>query len=465
MQVDEGRARMRPILLGVVSLVLAGCSVMPSYDAPEFPFASTYSDGSDGVARHLQNTAWWERFDEPRLNALVRDALEGSINLELARERLKEAEAAVGTVPLNATLDGSSSLERTGGTDVSDRTRTETALDLSWLLDPYGQRHARLEAARARAEVAVAEVDAARLLLLSQITSAYTDLRFFQRSLALRRKQLDSRKETVGIIQAFVDQGQSSRLDLVQAEALVAETQALIPPLKANIRVQRNRLRVLTGEPPGPRKAPMAGPGTGQPRPRMAVNTGIPADLLRNRPDIRISERRYYAAVADIGAARADLYPRLFLNGTMTLDTIGSSASTSYFFGPAVQLPSLPNSPRAATVDVESSQARQALTEWRLDVLQALQEVEDGLARYATSREAVVAARGAVDAYSEAVALTKRLIMKGGSTVRDLIEAEQRVAEAEITHAQNVRRMALDFIALNVALGSGTGHRVRIAAE
>jgi len=304
-------------------------------------------------------------------------------------------------------------------------------------------------------EVADARTDAARLMLLSELAGAYVDLRFSQRALGLRRNQLASRRETVRIVRTLLDGGAATRLDLVRTQALVAETEALIPPLEADIRARRNRIAVLLGRQPG-RLTPDPGGGA-QPVPDMAPETGVPADLLRNRPDLRVRERLYYAAIEDIADARADLYPRLFLTGTLTLDSVDDAARARYLFGPSIRFPALPNSPRRGEVKARESQARQAHTEWKKTVLTAVEEVESAQASYAASRRAAAAARRAADSYRESLRLTKTLVREGGATIRDLIEAEQRIAEADITHARTLRELGRDFVRLNVALGAGGG--------
>jgi multidrug efflux system outer membrane protein len=191
-----------------------------------------------------------------------------------------------------------------------------------------------------------------------------------------------------------------------------------------------------------------------QPLPRLSPQVGIPADLIRNRPDLRIDERMYYASVAETGAARADLYPRLSLGGAITVSGIDASG-TDYAFGPTLQLPALPNSPRRAAVEAREAQARLALARWKSDVLDALLEVETALASYAGAAGTVHAARKSVALHQENIALTRELVTSEGATLRDLADAEVASTDAELALADGLRRQALAFIALNTAIGSG----------
>lgn len=449
------RRRMFGAVLAV--LILAGCSVGPDFRAPGFPFANTFSKGRAGAPVLLDNAAWWNRFNDPVLDNLVELALRGNLDLAIARERVTEARALEGTVPSGLSVTGSVGAQRRGGSSITAETGTETSLGFDWLLDPYGGRKAQKEAAAARIEVADAELDAARLLLLSNLVTAYVDLRYTQQAALLRQRELRSRHQTLRLVRDLLEAGTSTRLDLVRAEALVSETQALIPELEAAIRSRTEEIAVLLGQVPGASNIPLGGAG-GQPQADLSSEIGIPADLLRNRPDIRIAERLYYAAIAEIGAAEAELYPTLSLTGTFSLGSFSSVEDNSYLFGPTLRLPALPNGPRQSAVEVNRSRARQAHTTWTARVLGAIRDVESALAEYTGSLASVRASRKTVRLYAETVSLTRELIASDGATVRDLLDAEQSVATARIALALRLRDLGRDFVVLNVSLGSGNGY-------
>ena len=453
----------RVLYMGL-AVLLAGCSVGPAYKNPIFPFGASYSARLGGNPVLLDNAAWWQGFTDPTLNELVEKALSGNLDLVLATERVTEAQALAKTIPQGATITGNVDAGVRGGRSVASQTGTKGNIGLSWLFDPYGGRDARNRAAAARVEVADAELDAARLLLLSGIAIAYIDLRFYQRSLQLRRQELGSRRATLDLVRKLSAGKAATRLDTIRAEALVSETQSLIPGVEASIRVQQNQIAVLLGQAPGAAGISLAD-SKGQPLAKMPVDIGIPADLLRNRPDIRISERLYYAAVADIGAAQANLYPSLSLGGEISLSAFGGAKGSNYFFGPTLSLPALPNGPQTAAVKVRESRARQALTSWRSSVLGAIEDVESGLVEYSGSSNSVTSARKTVRLRRESVALTRELIARDGATVRDLLDAEQSVAVANILLSQNLRQLGRNFVVLNVSLGSGNGYEDRVAAK
>lgn len=452
----DRRYALRSLLCVAIALVTGACDVGPVFKTPIFPFASSYGTGSAGNPVLLDNAAWWEGFKDPTLNDLIDTALAQNLDLALARERVTEAQALVGTVPVPGSITGDISVGGQGGSDSSLQAAPDGSFGVSWLFDPYGGRKAQIRAAEGRVQVADAELDAARLLLLSNMATAYIDLRYQQRALQLRRQELSSRRQTLDLVGKLRDGGVGTQLDVVRSEALVSETQSLIPGAEAAVRVQKNRIAVLLGQ--SPTSAQLALKGRGQPLATMPTDIGIPADLLRNRPDIRIAERLYYAAVAEIGAARAELYPTLSIGGLVTLSAFGGVDGVDYFFGPSLRLPALPNGPQHSEVAVRESRARQAMTSWQVSVLGAIEGVENALVGYSGSQASVTSSRKTVRLYTESVTLTRELIARDSASVRDLLDAEQSVAQANTRLSQNLRQLGQDFVVLNVNLGSGNGY-------
>ncbi len=443
----------------IAALALAGvvsaCAQGEPYESPRFAFLGSYAAKGSGSPVLLSNADWWKRFDDPVLDRLVAEALAGNLNLASAEERVIAARAEVRTVPPAGTVSSGIGVEARNDSGASGSTTADTSLGLSWMLDPYGARREEVKAALARAEVAEAEVDSARLLVLFNLCNAYVDLRYRERLLALRRDEIGSRTRLVELAQSLFEANAATQLDVTRANARLAEVQAQIPGLEAAVRVGRNEIAVLAGRLPGS-AGPETAAGRGQPRSKLSADVGIPADLLRNRPDIRIAERLYYAAVADIGVAKADLYPKLSLTGAITLNAAdrGGSGRDAYF-GPTVQFPVLPVGAAQARVEVRRSTARQAHVAWQATVLGAILEVENALLEYDGSRRAQSAADRSLRLYLEALELTRELTQSGSATIDDLIDAEQSVTDAANTLADTLRQQGLNFVALNVRLGSG----------
>lgn len=463
--------RMAALCSLAVAVGLAGCDQAAPYANPTFPFLSGYARAQSGGAQSggaqpgvpvlLTNTAWWRGLQDPVLDRLVTLALRDSLSLALARERVIAARAARQSVPGAAVLSASADLQRSGG---SNQTQTATVgttqLGLSWMLDPYGTRRATLGIAGAQIEVAEAEADAARLLVLFNIANAYVELRYRQRLVTLSRRDLESSQTTLALTRSLLAADAATRLDIARAEARVAGVRTQLPGQEAAVTAQLNEIAVLAGVMPGGLPADLAAllvQAAAQPGPALPPDIGIPADLLRNRPDIRIAERRYYAAVAEVGVAQAALYPRLSLSGAITLSTVGRSgaAAANYYFGPVVQFPGLPADSGRAVVDQRNSEARQAHLIWQTTVLVAILEVENALVDYQAASTATRSAREAARLHGDVLDLTRDVLRREEATLSDLIDAEQAVAAADRTLAELRRQYALQFIALNVRLGAG----------
>lgn len=438
-----------------LAIALGACDRGEGYKAPHFPFFGSYS-GRQGAPVLLSNAEWWHGFQDPALDQLVAQALSENLTLAAAKERVIEARAQERGIPGRAALSSSVKGVQQGETGGSVTSTTEGDLGFSWLLDPYGERRASKAAAAARVEATDAEADAARLLVLYNLCNAYVDLRYQERLLSLRQQEIANRTSTLSLAQSLFDTSSGTKLDVTRTRAELAQAQGELPMIQAAIRVQQNQIAVLTGRQPGA-SGPETTTGKGIPQARMSADVGIPADLLRNRPDIRIAERQYYAAVSEITVAEADLYPRLSLTGAISLTTVHKGATShDYYFGPTVDLPAIPNTRTKAGVEATQSAARQAHITWKATVLTALMEVENALVEYDGSRRARAATERSLKLYREAQGMTRDLVKSGGATVGDLIDADQSVTSASNSLAQMQRQQALDFIALNVRLGSGS---------
>lgn len=454
-QARRPKGRLAPIVAISLAAALAACDRGDGYKAPYFPFLGSYS-GRQAAPVLLSNAEWWQGFQDPVLDQLVTQALAENLSIASAKERVIQARAPERGIPGTAALSSSVAGLQQGDTGGSTVSSAQGDLGFSWMLDPYGERRARKASAAARVEATDAEADAARLLVLYNLCNAYVELRYQQRSLALRQQEIANRRSTLSLAQSLFETSSGTKLDVTRTEAELAQAQADLPLIEAAIRVQQNQIAVLTGRQPGS-DGPERTPGKGMPLARMSADIGIPADLLRNRPDIRIAERLYYAAVNEVDVAEADLYPRLSLTGAISLTALRKGGtSRDYYFGPTLTLPSFPTTGARAGVDAARSAARQAHIDWKASVLTALMEVENALVEYEGSRRARTATDRSLTLYRQAQGMTRDLVKSGGATVGELIDADQSVTSAANAQARTQRQQALDFIALNVRLGSGS---------
>ena len=462
MKAFRGRGAAIRAVAGIALMTaLSGCLKPTPFASPDFPFRDRYATRA-GAPVLLGNAAWWRRMHDPVLDRLMDRALDDSLSLALARERVVAARAALAADAPPATLSGTARAGvqggRSDGVDSDPDTVGAGTLGLSWLLDPWGARRNRLKALAAEVEVADAERDSAQLLLLLNLGQSYVDLRYSERLLALREGERAGRLRTLELTRTLAEAEAATRLETTRSRARVAEIEAQLPGLRAAVAARRNEIAVLAALRPGDLDDLLARTRAEQPMAALSPEIGVPADLLRNRPDIRVAERQYYAAVARIDEARAALYPSLSLTGTLNVNALSRSGrGADYFLGPSVRFPVLPDGSTRAEVARRHSLARQAHINWSSTVLQAILEVENALVDYQATAVSVDAARRAVRLNRESLELTREVVRRGDATLNDLIDAEQAVSSSEQALAETLQRLGRSFVELNVRLGAGHG--------
>ncbi len=447
--------------------ILAACTQNGAYVAPSFPFFQSYKAEKSGVPVLLSNAEWWRGLNEPVLNELVDLALRDNLSLTLSRERVVQARAEAHMISPLFGFTPSASAYATRDDDLGKGIvgSGSAALGFSWMLDPWGGKSAERKAAAARIDIAGAEVDAGQLLVLYNLANAYVDLRYRQQLIILQEQDLAGRQRILRLTRDMQQSDAATKLEITRSKARVAEIQAQLPGLKADEAMKRNEIAVLVGFAPGELPVNLAF-NNRQPAAKMAANIGIPADLLRNRPDLRLAERSYYAAVQDIGVAQAARYPQVSLMGAISLNTLSSGGDTvESYFGPSLKFPDLASSAPQATVSARESAARQAYTSWKDAVLQAILEVENALIDYNGAAESLAASHRAVRLFGEARDMMDEVFRGGNTTLSELIDADQEVTAAKKALALAQYRKTLSFVALNVGLGSGHSAGQKLAAR
>lgn len=461
-------------------LFLAGCVSGPEHTPPETPLPQKFGEGSTKSTGDVTMAPWWTAFNDRRLDGLVQQGLSQNLDILQAMERITAAEANVvvagsGALP-NLTGSADETVSRTKGTDdyasrTTDTTSTASGgLSISWLLDLFGQYKRAKESAEASVDAAYASADVARLAYLSDLATSYINARYYQERLAIARKNIASRRETLELTKLQLEAGAASRLDVVQAEGLVNSTLSELPGYETNFRKAAHHIATLLGLPASALVSDLQ-KGAPQPVAHRSVNAGVPADLIRNRPDIRQAERNLASAVAEIGVAEAQLYPTITLGGAITpslLSTKSLAGSvTSWSFGPSLTLPILDGGRLRANVDIANSSAREQYLAWKATVLNAVEEVENALAAVNRDSRTVSALTATVRSYEEALSLSTASYKDGASSLLDVLDAQRSVATAQANLAQAVQQMAADYVALNVAIGGGYAFDkpVKVAAK
>jgi NodT family efflux transporter outer membrane factor (OMF) lipoprotein len=334
-----------------------------------------------------------------------------------------------------------------------------SGLDASWELDVFGGVRRSVEAADADVDFAVEDERDVRVSLAAEVALNYVDLRSFQRDIEIARGNLEAQQRSAALTRRQFNGGFVSGLDVTNADALVASTQAQIPALEASERQAIYALSVLLAREPGALVAELTqrGPVPGSPP---EVPVGLPSELLQRRPDIRRADARLHAATARIGVATADLYPRFVLNGAVNvsgsrLKDMANWSSTSWSIGPSVSWPLFDAGRIRANIAFENESAQQAALEYRQTILTALQEVENALIGYAKEQERHRALAAAAAANRRAVELATTLYTQGNTDFLNVLSAQRALLGAEDAVVQSDRTLATTLISLYKALGGG----------
>jgi NodT family efflux transporter outer membrane factor (OMF) lipoprotein len=418
--------------------------------------------------------AWWRNLGDPVLNQLIDEALQASPDLAAAQARVREARALRGVAgaALYPEVDAGAAYSRTHGSanvpigvppgglgPGEDGNLWQAGFDASWEIDVFGGTRRGIEAADAAWQAAVAEGGDVTLTLVAEIARNYIELRGAQRRLAVAYDNLATQRDALALTSSLFDAGLASRLDVLRSQALVADTEAVVPDLTAESRAAIYRIGALVGRQPETLLAELDTPGA-IPAPVADVPIGLPSELLQRRPDIRAAERRLAAANARIGVAKADLYPHFYLTGAAGLESLDAStfltAPSRYLsVGPGISW--LIFDAGKVRFGVEAQQARtvEAAASYQRTVLEALRDVETALASYGQSRIRRVHLADEAASDREAVAVATRLYRQGLEDFLSVLDAERSLYAAEDKLAQTDRDSDLSLVALYKSLGGG----------
>jgi NodT family efflux transporter outer membrane factor (OMF) lipoprotein len=331
--------------------------------------------------------------------------------------------------------------------------------DASWEIDVFGGKRRALEAAEADLQSSAETVDATRVSLAAEVARNYVEMRSFQARLAIARSNLDSQSETLQLTGWRAQAGLVSSLDVEQARANREQTRAQVPVLETALAQARHRLAVLLGLPPAALQEQVAGEGA-IPRPPARIAVGIPADVLRQRPDVRAAERALAAETARIGQAEAARYPSFTLSGSLgltaaSLDALTGDATTTRSLAAAVSAPIFDGGRLRQQVEIQRAVQERALVGYESAVLTALEEVENALAAYGNSGARRAALADALTAERNAALLARYRYTSGLIDFQPVLDTERTVRTIEDSLATSEADSVLAVVQLYKALGGG----------
>lgn len=472
MKPGDKQMRIKPALFVLAAwmvLGLSGCfSVGPDYVRPDTPVNSNWNTkladhSAGGDAQSLEG--WWTVFSDPMLSGLIEKAQKNNPDLKKAQARIREARARRGvavagffpTVNASGSATWSRSSEDTGGGTTSEL--YSAGFDAAWELDIFGGVRRSVEASQANLEASVEDRRDVLVSLLSEVALNYVDVRIYQSRLAVAEANLKSQEETHQLTLWRNQAGLSDELAVKQARLNLESTRSKIPALKTGLEEAKNRIAVLLGEQPGKVSGELAAP---RPIPVASGNitAGVPADILRRRPDIRKAERDLASQTAKVGVATADLYPKFKISGTLGVDALSLgnlflSGSRSYGFGPTITIPIFAGGSIRQNIEVQSAVGEQYLIAYESAVLNALEEVENALVAYEQEQLRRRALADAADAAKEAARLAKIKYESGLTDFTNVLDTERSLLSAEDELAQSEGTVTANLIRLYKALGGG----------
>ena len=456
--------------LGLAVLILGGCMVGPNHVTPQATVPAAWAGvtqalaGQPSVATAGESdlTRWWRQFNDPTMTALVEDAVKANLDLKIAEARLRQARATRGVVfgafwPSVSASGGYQRVQKAGASGSQDL--FQAGLDAVWELDLFGGRRRNLESADAAIQAAMEGIRDVQVSLVAEVALNYVQLRGYQQEILVAQNNLNAQQRTAEITHKQFNAGFASGLDIANADANAATTEAQIPVYETGERQAIYALSVLLARPPADLLKELSPRGS-LPGVPTDVPAGLPSDLLRRRPDIRESEAQLHAATAQIGVATADFFPSFSLTGTANwnsnlLRTWWSEASRSFGIGPSISWPIFQGGAIASNVLLQEALRDQAFITYQKTVLAAFQDVENALIAFAKEQRHYKSLNDAVAANRKAVDLSLQLYTEGQTDFLNVVSAQRSLYATEDALVQSNRSIATDLIALYKALGGG----------
>ncbi|MBW2495124.1 MAG: efflux transporter outer membrane subunit [Deltaproteobacteria bacterium] len=450
-------------------LVLGGCAAGPDYERPELEVPEKYIQPVQ-QGESFANTPWWELFEDPQLQELIRIALEENQDLGIAAARVEEFRAVLGVTRADQfpTVDITASGAQTEGSDNvfpgsvpgfgNDKVENyRLSADVFWELDLFGRLRRSTEAARAQLLATEEAQRSITISLVASVASSYMLLRDLDAQLEIARRTESTRTDSLGIIQARFDKGTVPKLDVNQAEIELAVASAAVAAAERAVTQTENALAVLLGRNPG---AIPRGLALEQQTLPPGIPSGLPSELLQRRPDVLASEAELAAQTARIGVAQAARWPSLSLTGALgfesdDLSTLTDSGSDFWSAGLGIVQPLFNAGRNRSRVEAEEARTEQALLAYEQTVQRAFREVEDALVAVRTYRAEHEARRRQVAAARSAATLSRARYDGGVSSYLEVLDTERSLFNAELTESQTLRLYINAIIELYKALGGG----------
>ncbi len=465
------------LLLAIV--LLSGCTMVgPDYVKPEAPEPEKWLESTDPKIQSKETdfSEWWAVFNDPILNDLIQAAYQQNLPLQIAGIRIYEARAQLGIAfgfqyPQTQQGLGAAQVNQVSNNApniaFADRyfTTYDIGLDAAWELDVWGRFRRAVQTGVANLEASIADYDDILVSLTANVANTYIILRTAEERLAVARANVKIQKRSLEIAEVRFRAGAVTELDVAQARSLLRGTEAGIPGFITDIRQAKNALAILLGTLPGEIDAMLGGPGL-IPEVPAEVAVGIPAELMRRRPDIRFAERRLAAQSAQIGFAKADLFPSFTLFGTLGFQTsdyteesdfndLFDQDSFTYNAGAGFNWNLFNYGRITNSVRVEDARFQELAVNYEDTVLRAAQEVEDAMIGFLQSQDAVFFLADAVKAAKRSVDLSLIQYREGLVDYQRVLDAQRDLTAQQDNLVFTAGSVGQNLIGIYRALGGG----------
>ena len=453
---------MRVLTALAAGAALVSCkAVGPDYRAPSAPTPASYDVGEQPSLAPEDVALWWEGFGDEQLSSLVESALASNLDLLAAVERVEAARAAYGVVSADRlpTLTGTASYTRVKTLGAPTRDQWSLGAQVAWEVDLFGRVRRAVEASHASFEAEVEQVRGVQVALAAETVATYLQALSIQERLDIAAYNVDGQRRSLDIADRRFDAGMAAGLDPAQARVNLHSTQASVPALELQMQRALHRLAVLTGKDP---RSLVGSLQTVRPLPEVPeqLMVGLPADLLRNRPDIRGLERELAAQTARVGVATAALYPSVNLTGAWDWlaqdpDELFERDSRTGSLGFPVSVPIFNAGRLRSQVSAEEAVVRQIHLQLRQRILVAQEEVENALVAIVRDRRQAELLAEAVEAARSSVDLSRQLYTSGQSDFQNVLDAQRSLFALEDDLARAKLNTLLDLVDLYRAIGGG----------
>jgi NodT family efflux transporter outer membrane factor (OMF) lipoprotein len=455
----------------LLATLLGACTTLgPDFVAPRTDWDDGWTSATlAGLVAPPPGNAeapWWEQFDDPALNALIAAASANNRSLKVAGLRVIEARAQLGIArstlspqQMEATAAAGYGASSRGGVPIgqADFGFGTAGVNAAWEVDFWGRFRRSIESADANYFANVANFEDFRLILQSEVARTYINYRTTEQQLQITRDNAVLQKRSVDIAQTRFRAGADDELDVLQARSQYLSTIAGIPSIEARLQQGRNALAVLLGRPPGDLPELLLGPRA-IPRAPAMIPVAMPADVLRRRPDVRAAAFVAAAQSAQIGVAKADLYPSLLLVGSLGLTRTslgGLSNSVDIGIGPALRWNFLDFGRIRGNVRVQDARLEQALEAYQESVLQAAREVDSAAIAFTKSREEDVILDESQQVARRSLDIAQKTYREGFSDFQRVLTAQAALLRQQERFLANRGQNATDLVAIHRAIGGG----------